>query len=48
MVSLCKNLNPIVVDDCFGLHNKVAIVTGGGRGPGVPISHALAERGANV
>ena len=35
-------------DDLFDLYNKVAIVTGGGRGLGVPISNALAARGSNI
>lgn len=36
------------IDTLFSLQNKVAIVTGGGRGLGLAISHGLAEAGSNI
>ena len=35
-------------DTLFNLQNKVAIVTGGARGLGLAISHALAEAGSHI
>ncbi|WP_223701541.1 SDR family oxidoreductase [Sutcliffiella deserti] len=36
------------IREIFSLENKTAIVTGGGKGLGAQIAHALAEAGANV
>ncbi len=36
------------MNSLFSLRDKVAIVTGGGRGLGLPIAHALAEAGSDI
>ncbi|WP_096153238.1 SDR family oxidoreductase [Bacillus sp. FJAT-45066] len=36
------------MNQLFNLENKTAIITGGGKGLGVQMAHALAEAGANI